>query len=152
MRAASNARSQSRCEVACGDELGVPLAAAKMYVTDLPDFLVSELPDLGNELVGDDGHANMLLSSFARYTKQAIDQRDLSGVQKCFAVADRLLRDTDPELRMALVGSYLMQVFRALGETNTAWARGHLSPRMAEAWHTYEKYLDRLPEARTLLG
>ena len=73
-----------------------------MYVTDLPDFLVSELPDLGNELVGDNGHANMLLSSFARYTKQAIDQRDLSGVQKCFAVGNRLLRDTDPNCEWPL--------------------------------------------------
>jgi len=123
-----------------------------MTAPQLLDLLVSELPDLANEVRGDEGHTNMLMASFARYTRSAISNHDVAGVKKCFGVADRLLGDPDEELRNVLFASCLGRVYPALGEVSGAWAREHLPPLLRQAWEAYNNCLDKIPQLKGLLG
>jgi hypothetical protein len=71
------------------------------------EALVQTFPTLCEEIDEWEGLLHVQMGAFARFTQQAIDQRDFNTLDQCFALAQRLFNDADPELENAFYVSYL---------------------------------------------
>jgi hypothetical protein len=96
--------------------------------------LLSEFPSIEADLLDKtwSGLLHPQMGCFARYVQTHIDAGDRLCVTRCFALADRFLREGNSELRNAVAVSFLEHLNFADGKRKRAWAREFLSARLRD--------------------
>jgi len=109
------------------------------------EALLSEFPELRDELTDNAGLLHLQLAVLARHTQDAIAAGDLATVRRDFMFVDRVLAAADKFVRNAVHVSYLEHV--EFTGTHGAAARDLLSSRLREGWHSIHRYMETLAEA-----
>jgi hypothetical protein len=107
--------------------------------------LLTEFPELTDEVREDEGLLHVQMGAFARHTEAAIARGDLASVDRCFALAHRAFHDADAPLKNALYVSYLEHL--DFGGPHGEAARSRMSALLRHGYTEIMDYLDML--ART---
>lgn len=99
-------------------------------------ILIEEFPSLEEEIRDDvwAGLVHLEIGCFARYTQRQIDGGNREEVQRCFAVADRILKNADEQVDNAVYVSYLEHLDLHDGKRQRSWAKGMMSPLVLAGW------------------
>jgi hypothetical protein len=104
--------------------------------------LLSEFPELTEEVRENEGLLHVQVGAFARHTEEAIASGDFAGVDRCFALAHRALHDADPPLKNAIYVSYLEHL--DFGGAHGPAAQHRMSPLLRQGYGEIMDYLAML--------
>jgi hypothetical protein len=99
---------------------------------DFTTSLVTEFPDLRQEIEDCDGQLLYEMDAFAVFTQAAKMRGDWPAYERCMHLADQLLQSTDAGLTSAFHTSYLEHLDFEGSRGPEAWRR--LSPPVQAAW------------------
>lgn len=110
--------------------------------TQFIEQLVTEFPELRDDIKEAEGLLHVQMGSFARITQAAIDAGDYETLRRQFMLADRFFRDAAPDLQNAFYVSYLEHLdFRG---THGQRAQSFMSSDLRKGWQNIMDYLDEL--------
>jgi hypothetical protein len=107
--------------------------------------LLTEFPELSEEVRDNEGLLHVQVGAFARRTEEAIARDDLACVDRCFALAHRAFHDADPPLKNAIYVSYLENL--DFDGAHGPAAQHRMSPLLRQGYAEIMDYLAML--ART---
>jgi len=99
---------------------------------DFTTSLVTEFPDLGQEIEACDGQLLYEMDAFAAFTQAAKMRGDWPVYERCIRLADQLLVSADAGLGSAFRASYLEHLDFEGSRGPEAWRL--LSPALQAAW------------------
>jgi len=94
------------------------------------------------------GLLHLEIGCFARFTQERIDAEDREGVQRCFALADRIFANCDPVVENAFYVSYLEHLELKDGKKRRAWAMEFMPPRLQRGYTQINRYMDGLSKRK----
>jgi hypothetical protein len=104
--------------------------------------LLTEFPELTEEVRANKGLLHVQVGAFARRTGEAIARGDLASVDRCFALAHRAFHDPDPPLKNAIYVSYLEHL--NFGGAHGPAAQHRMSPLLRQGYAEIMDYLAML--------
>lgn len=104
--------------------------------------LVTEFPELRDDIKEDEGLLHVQMGSFARITQSAIDAGDFETIRRQFMLAERFFHDAAPDLQNALYVSYFEHLdFRG---PHGPRAQSFMSSALRKGWQDIVDYMDEL--------
>lgn len=104
--------------------------------------LVTEFPELLDDIKEDEGLLHMQMGSFARITQAAINAGDFETLRLQFMFADQFFHGATPDLQNAFYVSYLEHLdFRG---PHGPHAQSLMSSELRQGWQEIMDYLDEL--------
>ncbi|MEY2562288.1 MAG: hypothetical protein QOH88_481 [Verrucomicrobiota bacterium] len=110
--------------------------------TQFSELLISEFPQLAEEVAEDAGLFHLHMAAFARLTQAAIDAGRLDAVREHFIFADRAFHDAMPDLKNAFYVSYLEHL--DFTGRHGKDAQSLLSPPLRQGWREITDYMAQL--------
>ena len=116
-----------------------------MELLSFPDFraaVLSEFPQLTDDLEGDDDLPYIQVGVFATFTQAAKGRADWDTYERCVRIADPLLARASGDLENALYVAYLEHLDFDGPRGPKAWSL--LSPELQRAWRRITKANEKL--------
>lgn len=104
--------------------------------------LLTEVPELRNEIKDCRGLNHLVMMEFALFTAQECKREDWKGVERCLRLADRLLRYGNSEVNNAVYVSYL-EILPRKGKAHDR-LRSMMTADLRKGWDDIQDYLSRL--------
>lgn len=117
---------------------------------DFTRTLLTESPELREEVENLNGLLHLEMGAFARFTQRAKGRGDWDTCARSVRLADMLWRRPDPELYNALNVSYLEHLDFEGPRSPKAW--NLLTPALQKGWRNMQAYLEDLFRRGKALG
>lgn len=106
--------------------------------------LLTEFPEIRDEVTDEAGLLHLEMSCFARRTQKAIDEENRADLKRCFDFASRVLENADPDVENAVIVSYLENLDFRDGERNHNWAIEMMHPALKDGLDELNRHMEEL--------
>jgi hypothetical protein len=104
--------------------------------------LLTEFPELRDEIESDEGLLHMQMGSFSRTTQEAITAGDFETLRRQFSLANSFFREGTPDLQNAFYVSYLEHL--DFDGANGQRAKALMPMELHKGWQEIMEYWDEL--------
>lgn len=118
------------------------MSSPQIDSTKFGDLLLAEFPELRERVAEYEGLDHLKMMEFALFSKEACERGEWTTVEKCLLLADKLLRDGDPNINNAVYVSYLEALPRK-GELHDR-LRKTMTTDLRKGWDRILDYLSKL--------